>query len=213
MAQSTTPAAETTGASPSEPTLTLTATNNSSVPGLQYFNVFPPPLFAVTPQQPQSFIPLVSAPTETGDAAVTMAWTTPAALPLLALAPGQSPSSVPQTPVSPGATATITWSDGAFKVAVVAGTGPVITLVYSGSIPAGSSVGLVIGPGTILMPISGTGLAFTPDLVPTYSVQFGTAWQAGAPAFSDTSASETITFNGTTAAIEIDPTNTISQTA
>jgi hypothetical protein len=213
MAQNTMPAAAPNVGPPVAPTLTLTATNNSSVPGPQYFNVFPPPLLVVTPQQPQSFVPKVSGPTTTGATPITMEWSTPAALPLIALAPGQSAAGAQQTPVTLGSTAEIAWKDNAFTVTATPGSGSNITLAYDSGIPLGSSVGLMIGPGTILLPISGTGLALTPDLTPTYTVQFGTAWQPGAPAFSDTSAPETITFSGTTAAIVVGSDNTIVQTA
>ena len=121
-------------------------------------------------------------------------------------------SATPKT-VTLGSTATIDWKDDAFVVTATPGTGNTIKLTFNPGIPPSSSVGLVIGPGKILVPIIGNGLVLTPNLAPTVMVQFGTAWQPGSPGFSDLSALTPVTFMSTKAAIVVGPDNLIVQTA
>ncbi len=200
------------GDPPNGALLVLTATNNSTVPGEQFFNVFPPPL-TVTPQQPQVPIPMVSTATVSGTQPVAiLKWPSLAALTLIALKPGQSVDTATPTPVTLGSTAAIAWQDDDFSVTVTPGTGNTVALVFAPGIPPSSHVGLVVGPGPILVPIVGEGLTLTPSRVPTFMVQFGTPWQPGS-SFSDVSTLTPVSFLGPTAAIGVGSDNVIVQTA
>jgi hypothetical protein len=200
--------------------LVLTATNNSSVPGEQYFNVFPPPL-TVMPEQPQTAIPMVSTATVTGaqsaapgpQSIAVLKWPSPPTLALIALKSGQSVDTAALTAVTLGSTVAVTWVDDGFVVTPTPGTGNTIKLTFGPGIPVLSSVGLVVGPGPILVPIAGASMTLAPNLTPTFMVQFGTAWQPGSPSFSDVSTLTSVAFTGTEAAIVVGANNLIVQTA
>ncbi len=198
---------------------TLTATNASTVSGNQYFNVFPP-CMTVKPAQRQRLLALVSSPTVTGEGAAaqaTLTWQAgPDTLALFALTPKQSPDGAPRTPVALGDTATVTWDGGAFTIATSAnGTPGAITVTFNAGIPVGSQVGLVVGPGSILVsaPTSASTMTLVPDLSPTVTVQFGTPFDPGSPGVTDVSQTATVIFAGPAASITIGPDNQIQQTA
>lgn len=213
MEQNASPVSVPNADPPSGTLLVLTASNDSSVPGEQYFNVFPP-LMTVAPEQRQTLFPMVSTATVTGKQPdAVLKWSGPPTLSLLTVEPGQSVDSATPNAVTLGSTATIDWKADAFVVTTTPGTGNTIKLTFNPGIPASSSVGLAIGPGKILVPIVGNGLVMTPNLAPTVMVQFGTAWQPGSPSFTDLSALTPVTFMGTKAAIVVGPDNLIIQTA
>ena len=192
------------------PAFVLTATNESTVPGPQYFSVFPPPL-TVTPQQPQTPLPLVSSPTEIdSQPTTTMQWPSLDKLDLIVLNDTESVEGAARTPVVPGDTAAITWKDNDFAVTVTHGTGNDIKLTFGPNMPSPSNVGLIVGPGPILVPVVGDSMTLTPSLTPTFTVLFGTAWRNGAE-FSDYNPPAKITFKGTTAAIVVGFDNLITQ--
>lgn len=84
--------------------------------------------------------------------------------------------------------------------------------------PGDSRIGLVVGPGAVLVPLMNgySPMTLIPDLSPAATVVFGTAYQWPAPADSDVSRSQGITFKPTsattvTAHITVGPENTIVQ--
>lgn len=198
---------------PTAPPFVLTATNNSSVPGEQYFNVFPAPL-TVKPQLAQIPVPMVSAATISGSkqAVAVLTWPSDQTLSLIVLAQGDSVDAAKRTPVTLGSTAAITWENDAFSVAVTPGTGDSVTLTFGPGIPPSSRVGLVVGPGPTLVPIVGDGVTLTPTFTTTFTVQFGTPWQPPPPDFSDVSASAVVAFIGRKAAITVGAENVIGPT-
>lgn len=205
-----TPAAE-PEAGPPPAQLTLLAVNGSTVQGIQYFSVFPPPLNA-TPDQPQTIIPAVSTATDNvTQPLATLKWPAPPTMSLFALSADEAISAASPTVVTPGSTVAINWKDGAFQTAVTPGSGNTIKLVFDPAIPPGSRVGLVVGPGSTLMPITGEGLTLTPTLTPTYSVQFGTPWRGGPVDFKDVSPKALVSFKGNTAKVVIGSDNLIVQ--
>jgi hypothetical protein len=193
--------------------LTLTARNNSTVPGEQYFNVFPPRM-SVTPLLPQTRVAKVSTPTLAGKIRhARLSWLSgPDTLALVVLAPGQKIGTATETPVTLGSTAALAWEDGAFSVSVAPGNGEGVTVIFDPGIPQSSYVGLVVGPAPILVPVINDRVQMTPDLAPIVRVRFGTPWQWGAPGFSDLSQSATVIFAGHEAEITVGADNLIIQT-
>ncbi|MDI6835861.1 MAG: hypothetical protein QMD99_09135 [Rhizobiaceae bacterium] len=182
----------------------LTATNASSVPGSTYFNIFPPALKNL-PATAQTITALVSPATTNTSPPVTLAWSGGAgALSMLVLAAGAELASAEKTPVALGDNVAVAWANGAFTITPSPG-GPagVLTVTFAPGIPVGGSVGLVVGPAPILVPIpvSLSPLTLEPDVSPTVTVMFGTAFQLPAPAISDESQAQTVTF-------KTDPTST-----
>lgn len=175
---------------------TLSATNGSTVPGVQYFNVFPPALKSPSAKF-QILTALVSDPTpQTGKA--TMTWNGGGdALTLFALVDGKSPINIQGTPVALGDTVAVAWADGAFTVTPATGGPPgAIEVTFAPGVPVEGQIGLVVGPAPILVPIP-IGLSpvtLEPDLSPTVTVNFGTAFQLPKPDESDLSKAVTITF-------------------
>ncbi|MDA8231476.1 MAG: hypothetical protein M0006_09060 [Magnetospirillum sp.] len=199
-------------------TFSLIATNGSTVPGDQYFNVFPP-LMTVKPDQPQTAIALVSSATVTGggeSAQTTLTWTGGAgALALIALGPGQDPNKAPRTPVALGATATVSWDNNGFTISQTdTGSAGAVTVAFSGDIPAETQIGLVVGPGPIPVPAppAKTTLTLVPDLSPKVAVTFGTAFRTGQPGVIDSSRQATVSFSRSTASITVGLENLIAQT-
>ncbi|WP_341487745.1 hypothetical protein [Pararhizobium sp. A13] len=179
----------------------LTATNNSTVKGAQYFNVFPPALKNPSPIS-QTLTALVSDPTEDGDK-ITLTWNGGSgALALFTLIDGTNPDTAERTPVALGDTVAVAWIDGAFTVTPAAG-GPAnaIKVTFTAGVPAGGQIGLVVGPAPILVPIPAglSSLTLEPDLSPTVTVIFGTAFQLPKPDQSDVSNAATIAFEQHTA--------------
>lgn len=179
----------------------LTATNASTVKGVQYFSVFPPALKNPPPKS-QTLTALVSDPTKQGDA-TTLTWNGgSAALALFALIEGASPDVAERTPVALGDTVAVAWIDGAFTVTPAAG-GPAnaIEVTFAPGVPGGGQLGLVVGPAPILVPIPAglSALTLEPDLSPTVTVIFGTPFQLPKPDQSDVSKTATITFEQDTA--------------
>jgi hypothetical protein len=205
-----------TGAPPADGAMhTLTARNNSSVPGEQYFSVFPPPMSVTPPELRQIPVAKVSTPTVTGKIRLARLtwWSGRAALALVTLAPGQAIEAAMRTPVTLGSIAALVWEDGMFSVTVRPGDGEGITVTFDGDIPPVSYVGLVVGPAPILVPVVRDAVHLKPDLAPIVSVRFGTPWQWGAPSFSDLSRATTVVITDHEAAIEVGPDNVIRQTA
>ncbi len=175
----------------------LTATNRSTVPGAQYFSVYPPALKS-PPVSSQTLTALVSGPTEQGDT-TTLTWNGGSgALALFALIGGTSPDAAVRKPVALGDTVTVAWVNGAFTITAAVGGGPVdaIKVTFASGMPANGHIGLVVGPASILVPIPAglMGLTLEPDLSPTVSVVFGTPFQLPQPDQSDVSERATITF-------------------
>jgi hypothetical protein len=199
-------------------TFQLTAVNNSSVPGVGYFSAFPPGLTNIA-SPPQLLMGSVSPPSSLG-APVTMTWSGGAgALNLFAIAGDMKPDSAPRTPVALGDIVAVDWLDGAFTLVPAAG-GPSdgIELTFTAAVPGDSRIGLVVGPGAVLVPLMNgySPMTLIPDLSPAATVVFGTAYQWPAPADSDVSRSQGITFKPTsattvTAHITVGPENTIVQ--
>jgi hypothetical protein len=204
-----------------ETTFTLTATNESSVPGAQYFNVFPPKLISPA-QGTVIYTALVSNQTTKANPTVTMSWKGGAgALAMTALTKTMKIGNAAQTPVALGETVAVDWIDEAFTLTPTAG-GPegVITVTFSQNIPADSYVGLVVGPAPVLVPIQGNGspLTLEPDLTPVVTVAFGTAFQWPKPQVWDESNAKTVTFkqgdtNGVYAQIQVGADNLIVETS
>lgn len=199
---------------PAPPQLTLVMKNQSTVPGPQYFNVFPPTLVVTPPPPPQQQVvmPLVSTATTCGtQPTTTLKWPAPPAMSLFALKQGDGVGSATPTAVTPGSTVSINWQDEAFVITVTPGTGTAIKLMLDPAIPPGSRVGLIVGPGPTLVPISGESLTLTPDLTPNYMVQFGTPWRGGPVDFKDLSALAPVAFKGDAAMVVVGPDNVIVQ--
>ena len=198
---------------PSPPQLTLVAKNESTVQGIQYFNVFPPPLVVspAPPPQELTVVPTVSQATNNStQPKAVLKWPAPPAMSLIALKRGDSMGAAVPTPVTLGSTVAINWQDGAFAIVATPGTGDTIKLAFDPAIPAGSRVGLFVGPGPTFMPIGGEGLTLTPSLAPTYTVQFGTPW-GGPVDFRDLSALAPVSFKGDTALVVVGSDNVIVQ--
>lgn len=214
MPQNSPPPPAANAAPPSGQVLTLFAKNESTVPGIQYFNVFPPPLSVIPPLQPQqqTVIPMVSTATDNSTQPIAiLKWPAPPAMSLIALADGQAISAATPTDVTLGSTVAVNWKDDAFAIAVTPGTGSTIKLVFDPAIPAGSRVGLVVGPGPTLMPITGEGLTLTPSVAPSYTVQFGTPWHGDPVDFKDLSGLAPVSFKGNTATVVVRSDNVIVQ--
>ncbi|MBV5333926.1 hypothetical protein JZU57_01510, partial [bacterium] len=129
----------------------LTCTNNSTVPGNQYFNVYSSP--TVSPTLPMTVVPLVSPATcspnvaasagkkssASAPASVVATWSGGAgALALFALSPGQKSIPTVTTPVTLGCTATVDYVDDAFTVTPVAGEGSTVAVVLTANVPSSS---------------------------------------------------------------------------
>ncbi|KAB1082362.1 MULTISPECIES: hypothetical protein [Rhizobium/Agrobacterium group] len=200
----------------------LTATNGSSVPGFQYFSVFPPALKNPPPKS-QVLTALVSDATDQAGT-TTLTWNGGSgALALFALLEGTSPNNAHRTPVALGDTVAVALVDGAFTLTATAG-GPAnaIEVTFAPGVPPGGQIGLVVGPAPILVAIPAglSSLTLEPDLSPTVTVVFGTAFQFPEANESDVSQSATTTFkqDATTEAsptaiahIEVDLDNKITQ--
>ncbi len=177
-------------------TFHLTATNNSSLVGDSYFNVYPPALTSpsVNSQTRQA---LVSEPTSKGET-TTMTWPGgSAALSLFAVHAGANPTTSAHIPVALGDIVAIDWVDGAFSVSPAAGgTAGSIQVTFTAVVPSDTSIGLVVGPGSILVlqPPGQAALTLTPDLSSVATVSFGTPYQLLKPLFSDVNASSLVIF-------------------
>ena len=128
---------------PSPPQLTLVAKNESTVQGIQYFNVFPPPLDVspAPPPQELTVVPTVSDATNNStQPKAVLKWPAPPAMSLIALKRGDGMGAASPTPVTPGSTVTINWQDGAFAIVATPGTGDTIKLTFEPGIPARSRV-------------------------------------------------------------------------
>lgn len=177
-------------------TFQLTATNQSSARAEGYFNVYPS-LLTDPPANAQTPLALVSDETAKGKA-TTMTWQGgSAALALFAMATGTTPAAAPRTSVVLGTTVAVDWANGAFTLSPAAGDlADSIVILFTPSVPTETSIGLVVGPGAILVRRAAgeSTLTLTPDLSPTATVEFGTAFQFPAGDFSDVSPSQGITF-------------------
>ncbi|GEO82360.1 hypothetical protein [Pararhodospirillum oryzae] len=215
-AKATPAKATSTAATPNDAgptTFVLTATNRSLLPGNQYFNVFPPPLLTVTPNQPQTPLALVSPPTNAqgptspdrknplSPNTVPITWEGGAdALALYVLNKGQTVEGLQPTPVTLGCTVKISWEEGVFSSVVTRGQGMTISLEFDPSVPPNVRVGLKVGPAPVLVPVpaDGAGLSLMPDLSPVVKVRFGTACPPEPSAVSDLSNPATVTLSGST---------------
>lgn len=180
-----------------EITFNLTATNESSLSGNQYFNIFPPAL--KTPSlKSQVLTALVSEPTSAASPTTTRTWKGGSgALALLAVTAGASPSEAETTPVALGDKVTVAWADGVFDMTPSPGGPPnAVEVTFAPGVPADSQVGLVVGPAPILVrvPVGLSPLTLEPDLSPTVTVVFGTAFQLPKPEVSDVNKAQLITF-------------------
>lgn len=203
-------------------TFTLSATNGSSVAGVSYFSVFPPPLKSPAVSV-QVLTALISNVTRSGQGETTLTWNGGSgALALLAIAGNGKgdPATAEKTPVTLGGKATVTFANGTYAIAVSTG-GPAnsVEVDFDLSVPPASLVGLVVGPAAILLaPPAGMGpLILEPDLSRTVTVVFGTACTYPPPAISDVDQGSTVMFasSGASAAsaqIKVGPDNLIVQT-
>ncbi|ANK85796.1 MULTISPECIES: hypothetical protein [unclassified Rhizobium] len=204
-------------------TFSLTATNQSSVPGSRFFSVFPPELKSVTPKQKQIVTALVSGATTQGSPPQTLTWKGGSgALSLLAFR-GTDLASAQTTPVSLGDSVVLSWSQGAFAFARTAGTSKEqVSVTFDSGIPADGYIGLSVGPAPILLsiPKSLSQLSLEPDLSPTATVIFGTRFEFPAPDQSDLSMATSVRFTQgsgsdlltNSAQINVGPDNVIVQT-
>ena len=207
--------ASTTTTTAAATSFSLTATNQSTVPGKQYFNVYPLACTTVVPSMPCTLVPTVSAATVAGttSAVATVTWQGGAGgMTLVVPASGTSP-----TAVALGDTVTITYADSAYTLSSVPGTSSTVTIVLATGTSMPASIGLTTGAGMIsLAPTSSTTtITLTPDLTPTVNVQFGSAYDP-LSGTSDLSQMVAVTFTGTTslqAGILVGPANTITQTS
>ncbi|HBF28469.1 hypothetical protein [Rhizobium sp.] len=196
--------------------LTLTATNNSSVPGLQYFNVYPP-LLKNLPAAQQTQTALVSEPTLHDGSNTAISWASGSdALSILAVTNGQILSKAEQTPIRLGQTATVSYPNSTFAIAISdGGTADIITVAFTAPIPIHSQIGLVVGPAPILVavPASLSSLTLEPDLSQQVTVTFGSPFVWPAAEETDTSIPTVVTFAAgqTSATITIGPDNLIVQ--
>ncbi|MBO9100173.1 MULTISPECIES: hypothetical protein [unclassified Rhizobium] len=177
-------------------TFELKATNDSSLPGQNYFNVYPPILTNLDAKA-QTLVALVSDATSKGQS-TTMTWQGGnGALSLFAVTAGASPVTSPSTAVALGDTVVVDWAAGAFTITPAAGglTGS-IQVSFSAEVPPGTKLGLVVGPGSILVrPAMGQAvLTLTPDMSLVATVSFGTAFQLPPPPVSDVSQPMLVTF-------------------
>lgn len=157
---------------------TLTAINHSTLNGNRYFSVFPPEM-TVAPVQPQTILPLVSSATVKDGGQKTVATLTwPIGLTFFAIAPGQAADTVARTPVTLGSTVAVEWQNSAFTARLSpTGVESGVTVTLAADIPPASSVGLILGPGTILVPAPPGGkVVLTPNPKPVATVYFGTPW-------------------------------------
>ena len=177
-------------------TFQLAASNQSSTLGDGYFNVYPPAL-TNPPASVQTLLALVSDGISQGNA-TSMTWQGGSgALALFALAAGSKLADAPREPVALGDTVTLDWANGAFTFTAASG-GPAdsIVLTFAPAVPVDTCIGMVVGPGAILVGRAGSqaNLTLTPDLSPMATVVFGTAFQFPAGDFSDVGAPQLITF-------------------
>ncbi|MBY5890820.1 hypothetical protein HFN49_32105 [Rhizobium leguminosarum] len=181
----------------SEIKFNLTATNKSSVPGLQFFSVFPPELKSVAPKQQQLVTALVSGPTTQASSPQILTWKGgTGALTLLAFR-GTSLQSFQTTPVSLGESVTVSWSQGAFAFARIEGASKdKVAVTFASGTPTDGFIGLTVGPAPILLsiPKSLTPLSLEPDLSPTVTVVFGTPFEFPCPNQSDLSKATSVYF-------------------
>lgn len=218
---STSPSTE-TAADTADYTFSLTATNQSSLSGKRYFNVFPP--YLLTPAAAgQTRMARVSDPTVASDAEpadTTMTWSGGAGtLAMFAITKDGDPTVAETVPVVLGDTVAVSWVDGTFVITpATGGTEGVITVTCTAGTPTGSQIGLTVGPASILVaaPAVGAPLTLTPDLSLTATVVFGSAYLWPKPAIWDATAPLTVTFTpgatGTVgAAIVVGPDDIIVQ--
>lgn len=202
----------------------LSCTNNSSLPGQQYFMIYPP-LLDLQPPQEQTSHPLVSGPTVSAQDTsqpnpnnippdTTATWTVaPDGMTFLTLSPGQQLDAAAQTAVADGDTVTVSWTGDQLQADVEAG-GPAgeVTVTFAAGIPPGAVVGLVAGPSPVTFPASpGITVAITPAQLSHVYVEFGTPPAPGG--FSDVSGRLEIVFAGLDASVEVDLNNRLTQTA
>lgn len=199
--------------------LTLIVTNHSTVPGRQYFSVVPPPL-TIMPPVPQKPVPKVSNATVRGgeeigkQATDILQWLGgPDALAMIVLTPRQPIDNALRTQVRLGDTVHVSWANGGFApLQATSGIGPSITVTFGPDIPAGSSIGLVVGPGPILVPIGPTSLVLTPDLAWQVIVEFGTPNLPEPQNFRDISSfPKTVVFDKPVVAVTVGLSNLIVQ--
>ena len=165
---------------PAATTFQLKATNDSSLSGSRYFNVFPPILTNIAANS-QILTALVSAPTSEAEPTAMMTWKGgSSALALFAFPADASPDAAPRTPVALADTVVVDWANGAFTLTPAPG-GPAngIEVTFTTAVPVETQIGLVVGPGAILLqlPVGPSPLTLMPDLSATATVVFGTAFQ------------------------------------
>lgn len=181
----------------SEITFSLTASNKSSVPGPQFFSVFPPELKSIAPKQPQIVTALVSAPTTLASSPQILTWKGgTGALTLLAFR-GTALQSAQTTPISLGESVTVSWSQGAFAFARTEGASKdKVAVTFASGTPTDGFIGLTVGPAPILLSIPKglTPLSLEPDLSPTVTVVFGTPFEFPSPNQSDLSKATSVHF-------------------
>lgn len=181
-------------------TFSLTATNQSSLSGNRYFNVFPPYLLtpAMTGQKRMARVsdPTVASNVEPAD--TTMTWQGGAStLTMFAVTKDENPTMAKPVQVALGNTVAVSWINGSFTIVPAAG-GPegVITVTFTEGIPDNSLIGLVVGPAPILLAVPSplAPLTLTPDLSLTATIIFGSAYQWPKPDVWDATAPQAITF-------------------
>lgn len=177
-------------------TFQLSATNESSLSGSRYFNVFPPILKNISSKS-QVRTALVSDSTSQTAPATTLMWKGgDGALALFALTEGITLEGAERVPVTLGSTVAVDWVGKGFTLTPASG-GPAnaIALTFSSSIPTDTQIGLVAGPAPILVavPPSLSPMTLEPDLSATVTVVFGTAFQLPEPVVSDWSKEQVVT--------------------
>lgn len=176
-------------------TFQLTATNESSLSGSRYFNVFPPILKNISSKS-QIRTALVSDPTSQTTPVTTLMWKGgDGALALFALTEGITLEGAERVPVALGDTVAVDWVGKGFTLTPAPG-GPAggIAMTFSSTIPTDTQIGLIAGPAPILVavPPSLSPMTLEPDLSSTVTVVFGTAFQLPEPVVSDWSKEQTV---------------------
>lgn len=180
-------------------TFQLGLTNESSLSGSRYFNIFPPYLKNISTKS-QVRTALVSQATSRAATNTNLMWKGgEGALALLAITEGITVESAERVSVTLGDIVSVDWSGTGFTLTPTPG-GPtnVISLTFAAGLPADTQVGLVVGPAPILVAaLLGQSMALEPDLSPAISVSFGTAFQLPEPDMSDLSKEQVVTLKQT----------------
>lgn len=175
-------------------TYQLGMTNDSSLAGSRYFNIFPPYLKNISTKS-QVRTALVSQATSQAAPTANLMWKGgDGALALLAITEGITVESAERVPVALGDTVSVDWGGVGFTLTPASG-GPanVISLTFAAGLPGDTQIGLVVGPAPILVAaLLGQSMVLEPDLSPTVSVVFGTAFQLPEPDMSDLSKEQVV---------------------